>query len=422
MKKVIIILSVLSTNLVFSQNISSTFQGQIAGGDAQFFLHVEATGGTLTGFYKYQTDSLITPLKGTVDADGNFMLTGIKKPYPVFSGKWQNRLVKGTFRAAKNATPQPFYAVNCRGEYSYDTDFSLILSANGYQFVRYDSYLDITAHLHDDKIYLLCDSLNIKWLLIDSIWMTENKYPLFINNEGEEVGAFLEEWLEGDSRIEFPEKFDDYESGIGETKLNDNYAIRLRQIRQSEYFVKKWESTHLRHKPYKAITDFEETQKMLGEKMKTVERQEEEDKIIETEITFKDKTKRRFDWTFKDGFKAYFPELNVLLSESEAGGDWQIDLNDSREEATKGNPYYHAVSPDRKLRINGYYPGGAADDSEYWLEKWNPKEKKYEFVAFLENHRLFYYSHSWFWTSNNRVLFKHGWRDYAYFEMEIIVK
>jgi hypothetical protein len=209
---------------------------------------------------------------------------------------------------------------------------------------------------------------------------------------------------------------------VEEIALNDAYFVKLRQISEDEYTVRMKESAHLRHKPYKVITDFKEAQKMLGRKMKIIERQEGEFKFIETEITFKDGTKRKWDWTFADGFRAYFPELNVLLWEGEATGDYQIDLNDSREEAIKGNPYNHAVSPDRKLRINGYYIGGASEGWEYFLEKWNTKKKRYEFFTTFEG-LLFYYSRDWFWTSNSTALFRYGWwEECQYYEIEIIEK
>jgi hypothetical protein len=210
----------------------------------------------------------------------------------------------------------------------------------------------------------------------------------------------------------------DISAEITETEQDNRYSTKLREISENEYTIRKNESEHLRHKPYKVITNFEEAQKMLGEKMKIIEVEVGEEKYIEIELTFKDKTKRRF----ANGFRAYFPELNILLWEAEATGDWQIDLNDSREDAKMGNPYNHAISPDKKLRINGYYIGGASEGSEYWLEKWNPKKKKYEFFDSFEGF-IFYLSHDWFWTSNSTVLFRYGWHESAkYYEMEISEK
>ena len=325
MKKIIIILSILSTNVVFSQSISSTFQGQIAGG-APFFLHIEATGGTLTGFYKYQSDSFVVPLKGTIDAEGNFMLTDNKKTYPAFTGTLQNRLVKGTFRASKKANPQPFYAVNLRGEYLCSHGhFSLVFSDTGYTMM---GDWNITTHRQDDgSIYLLCDSLNTKLFVRDSTLVLDTEYgqPSFlhrkIDRESELIFTLSEGFLDGMSRIEFPEKFEDDEGffSIKEIKLNDRYSVRLRQVRQSEYIIRKWQSEHLRHEPYKVITDLKEAQKMLGKKMKIVERQEEEWKFIETEITFMDGMKKRLDQEYE--FVAFFPEVNILLFAGGHGSD-----------------------------------------------------------------------------------------------------
>ena len=210
-----------------------------------------------------------------------------------------------------------------------------------------------------------------------------------------------------------------------EFQPNDQYSISARKISASEYYARKNESEHLRHKPYKVITDSQEAQKRLGRKIKLIEVQEWENiKYFDTEITFKDGTKRRVDRTFAIGFRAYFPELNILLYEGEALGDYMIDLNDSRsiDMHTTGNPYNHAVSPDKQLRINGYYIGGASEGSEYWLEKWNPKKKQYEFVRDFEGD-VFYLSRNWFWTSNSTALFQYGWweKSAEFYEMEIII-
>jgi hypothetical protein len=219
----------------------------------------------------------------------------------------------------------------------------------------------------------------------------------------------------------------DISAEITETELDNRYSTKLREISESEYTIRKNESEHLRHKPYKVITDFKEVQKMLGRKMKIIEVEGGEKiygegvKYMKLEITFKDRTKRREDWTYESIFKAYFPELNILLLESDGDMEYQFDLNGSSDDDIKGNPFNHAVSPDKQLRINGYFPGSAAEDNDYWLEEWNPKKKRYEFVAYFERD-FFYYSRDWFWTSNNTVLFRHGLWKYQYYEMEISEK
>ncbi|MDR2145641.1 MAG: hypothetical protein LBE91_04170, partial [Tannerella sp.] len=149
---------------------------------------------------------------------------------------------------------------------------------------------------------------------------------------------------------------------VTEINLNSLYSIRIRQIPESEYTDQKQKSEHLRHKPYKVISDFAKARKMLGKRLKMIETIENEVRY-DKEITFKDKTKLRLTWEYS--FIAYYPELNILLLEVDAGspGDYPLDLNGSADSAIAGNPQYHAVSPDRQLRINGYYPGGPVDGS-----------------------------------------------------------
>jgi len=100
-------------------------------------------------------------------------------------------------------------------------------------------------------------------------------------------------------------------------------------------------------------------------------------------------------------------------------------LNDITDQHV-GNPNYHAVSPDKQLRINGICPG--QEGLIYWLEKWNPAKKKYEFISNfsdevlyerLKENSVFYYSKGWFWVSNSKVLFK-CWGYGRYYEMEFI--
>jgi hypothetical protein len=219
------------------------------------------------------------------------------------------------------------------------------------------------------------------------------------------------------------------EQEIVEIELNNQYSIRLKQISESEYITRKQESEHLRHKPYKVITDVAEARKMLGKKVKSFEVYDEEQnfRYLAVEITFKGEVKKRFDWRSLDetGFIAYYPELKVLILNHEADGDHPIDLNDSDNEQV-GNPRYHVLSPDKQLRIAGYFPGGAWDGVRYFLEKWNPKRKKYEFVSYFENEENYVFSFlfatDWFWTSNNNVFFRIITHMGGYYEMEIVVK
>jgi len=217
-------------------------------------------------------------------------------------------------------------------------------------------------------------------------------------------------------------------------ELNNHYSTRLKQISESEYSSQKKESDYEPHKPYKVIRDVTEARKLLGKSVKQIgaaydEEQDYSSYHVAVEITFKDRVKKRFDWRSFDenGFIAYYPELKVLILNHEADGDHPIDLNDSANENV-GNPYYHSFSPDKQLRINGYYPGGAVDGVLYFLEKWNPQKKKYEFIGYLDGgsgyELSFLYASDWFWSNNSKVLFKTpSWGEGSgCYEMEIVGK
>ena len=221
----------------------------------------------------------------------------------------------------------------------------------------------------------------------------------------------------------------DISEEIIEFELNKQYSIKLKQISESEYTARKAATEQLRHKPYKVITDVTQARKMLGEKVKSFEVYDEKQNYHypALEITFKGGVKKRFDWRSMDdeGFIAYYPELKVLILNHEADGNHPIDFNDSTNEHV-GNPRYHVLSPDKQLRIAGYYPGGAWDGVHYFLEKWNPKRKKYEFVNYFENEGnyalTFLFAGDWFWTSNNKVFFRVTTYMGGYYEMEILNK
>ena len=214
------------------------------------------------------------------------------------------------------------------------------------------------------------------------------------------------------------------EQKITEIQLNDHYSARLRQICASEYTARKNGSEHLRHKPYKVITDVDKARKLLRKSVKTIEI-DSDNYHSAVEITFKDGVKKRFDWYSMDkiGFVAYYPEFSILILREADYGNLAFDLNDSSKElGTVGEPCYYAPSPDKQLRINGYFPSGAADEVRYFLEKWNTKKKQYEFVAHFDDGTLYLSSPNWFWASNN-TLFQYGWwkESYIFYEMEIII-
>ena len=213
-----------------------------------------------------------------------------------------------------------------------------------------------------------------------------------------------------------------------EIKLNNNYTVWLKSITLSEYTVKTEKSAHLQNEPYKAV-DINGALKMLGKRLKM--------NIV------KDKIEYKYEITFKDGivkyldsdydFIAYFPQLEILLFEGGHGSDQPFDLNNSNNAITFidfphririGNPYYHVVSPDKQLRINGFHDG--QDCVMRFLEKWNKSTKKYEFVGWFwgENHIFdLCYTWNWLWIDNNKAIFKNSTGgEGEFYEMEVITK
>ena len=213
------------------------------------------------------------------------------------------------------------------------------------------------------------------------------------------------------------------EEKLFETKnirLNDSLSVAIRQITQEEHDTRKQASAHLQQKPYKVIKEYEKTRWKLGKRLKMVTTDEEYD-TRELEITFKDGTKRRLNYdarTIEDYFFAYYPKLDVVVLLGEADGDYPVDLNDSSNKHFVGDPAHHYPSPDRTLRITGFYPGGAADAVMWFFEKWNKREKKYVHISdwWENNMDEYYYAEGWFWTDNDTILFK---TTTYYYEMKI---
>ncbi|MDH6355796.1 hypothetical protein M2132_002143 [Dysgonomonas sp. PH5-45] len=427
----ILFVLLLCSALCKGQAVGSTFQGEIVG-VSPFFLHLEENLGVVTGFCKYSPDSVVVPLKGTINGEGDIMLRGTEKAFPVFSGKLQSRLVQGSFVRAKGADAHAFYAFDIRGEYSdgrYNY-ISLSLFNEGYILKNLTSGKKgtVTSHILDDgKMYLRCDSLNVSLypngdsIIINTL---DTLQPSMFDG-GRRVFTLEESFYSGASFIEFTEKDSDYPPESKLIELNDDYSIRLKRIPRSQYVVRKWESAHMQNKPYKPVKNIDQARKMLAKQVREIQIQEDEYIRKALEIEFKDGTKKRLDdYSWEYSFVAYYPEIKVLVLCDEAGGDEPIDLNNSMKQHV-GNPSHHADSPDKQLRITGYYPGGAADGTEYFIEKWNKRTKKYEFVDYLRdkknNEFYFSYTDRWFWATNGKVLFaNNSWDEGEYYEMEII--
>ncbi|MDR2208096.1 MAG: hypothetical protein LBE22_03880 [Azoarcus sp.] len=466
----IFLLLLLCGTSCFGQDINGTFQGQIEW-LAPAFLQIEAKGGAVTGYYVYPPGKVLVPLKGSLDKNGNLKITAKDKPFPAFSGKLDNRVIRGNFKASQKEKPKSFYAVNFSEEYrSCENNASLMFSLthNGYaqSYCPPGGSCSNPCHFstHTDsegRIFLRCDKLNTHFYLQnDSIVVDENSdfatqiYQSDSQKECDGRLVFRHNKYEEEIPVNRTSYFD-----LSEIRLNKNYSIRLRQVSESEYKAQMLVSAHMRHKPYLVIKDVAVAQKLLGDRFKVLNGIENQTSAENYEITFNDNHKLQLTYAY--GYIAYFPEVGVLLFDGGHSSDLPIDLNDSvgrnvenpgfhlRSPDTYfplnnefylnvgGNPYYHLRSPDNYFRFNGYYHG--QDWSVLFLEKWNESKKKYEIINYLDyeysrhifddrkrhfnendEYQTFSFRNSegWFWVSNRKMFFKNV--DSLFYEMEIV--
>ena len=235
---------------------------------------------------------------------------------------------------------------------------------------------------------------------------------------------------------QFDNDFEYINPGIVEFALNEHYFIRVRQISENEFYVRKEEAEHLQHQNnHKVITDREEAQKLLKDRIRETG-EDDDPNSRNLEITHKDGITRLHytDWRF---FYAYYPELGILMMRCDATS--VIDLNHSAEIDFRkmSDPALHNLSPDKQWRLNGFsLDSPASEGRSHFLEKWNSKTNQFEFVgnfSLLASDRdtvttdseskvisAFWSIMDWFWVGNSKAIFGVGgyWR--SYFEMEII--
>lgn len=189
-------------------------------------------------------------------------------------------------------------------------------------------------------------------------------------------------------------------AGTREICLSDSITLRIRQISEEEYTPRKQAAAHLRHKPYKKIEDLTKARRMLGKRLRVIDREYEEKIIPDFEITLPGGDKRHLNFEFV--FVAYYPEIKVLLFDTE-GGYYSVDFRNNAEEYDV-SPDNHSISPDRRFRINAECPNNLAkEDYSCFIDMWNGDTKRYERVGDLFS--VWGYDLGWTWTDNNTVLF-----------------
>lgn len=433
------------------QNVYGTYQGKIVG-VSSLILHLKIKDGVATGFYKSLSDSAIVQFRGNMDSEGNLVLTTTKKPYSSFSGKLEGKVIKGSFTRSRGAASCVFYACDLRGIYKDLNDGFSFIALSGKGYLRNGSL--ITICMDDEGRISVIDSLNGRFYVKGDTLVPDNEDVV----EEHRVYVLSDNFYDSSLFVEFPEmikEFSTYELGSSprQYRLEGNLSVSIRQIPYSDYILAKWQTAYLsENKPYKVIADNNSIVQILKAKGKIeiIEQKiDDEDRKVYEEKGVKLPNRYLINVIYNNGVKriimdyydplsdyaffiGYYPELDILVFEEEAGGDCVVDFNDSSDKIVNNqsyarNPHFDSSSPDGKLLITGYYPGGAAEGISWHIERWNSNKKRYEFVAFLDlgskNYDFTYLKEgsAWFWSDINKVMFKspdNYYRNY-YYEMEI---
>ena len=75
------------------------------------------------------------------------------------------------------------------------------------------------------------------------------------------------------------------------------------------------------------------------------------------------------------GFVAYYPSEEIILFEGGHTSDYSISIKTGESLKTVGNPEYIVESPNKKLRLNGWFPG--QECSSYFFQEKTEKGYKY---------------------------------------------
>lgn len=420
------------------QDLNITCQGELH--DKQCIIHLRAQDNNMDGFYMFITDYKAIKLKGTIDNTGEITLHSKYNPATdLFLLKLSDRNLEGTYQSRQMEEAFPFYAINLRGEYVIASQhkgwfgFRIKLGTEGYE-LQADTYEKETYPLsirkRDGRVFLENEKADMPIIVTDSSLILTNRKennPIFsvvynCNPEHREVSFLLtDEFLTGESFIEFPEKDDEsFARKEKKLQLTDKFSIKVKQISQSSYFLRLWESG-FRRKRYKAITNIAEAMSALKGRVKFFTPEEVTEKYMfpdnsVIEISFKDGVIKNLREDDPHEFIAYYPDLQVLVTQAGHSADYSFDLKNSRKEP--GNPQYYCVSANEKIRLNAMHPG--QDCVEYYFEEWDTLAKEYRIVAempYNEAHTC--YSSNWVWVDEYTLLFKNF---DTYYEMILMKK
>jgi hypothetical protein len=173
---------------------------------------------------------------------------------------------------------------------------------------------------------------------IDGNWVKiiYNNFPFIVSKSESEYGYEQEGYI-----------FSGYIEKLLKASIDTK---ELDSIEFKKYFVKPNPSNLIK------ITSIEETEKLLASRIKW--------KDIEylgytiDAITLENEQVLRINQKSNDyGFVAYFPQEEVILYEGGHTSDYSISIKTGESLETVGNPEYIVESPNKKIRLNGWFPG-----------------------------------------------------------------
>jgi len=425
----------VSESYAKTTQFKATYQGEI--GNKPFILHLNVNGQDVNGFYMYLSDNKTINLEGKLhEESGRVTLDdGQKKPVFFFDATLGGKTIKGNYKDIKSKNQTAFYASDLRGEYStgyesgWYSSFIVSLGTNGYEIQMYanSEYYHINTRLQNDSIIVYDTNWGVEFTV------TDNSFDIIPDKEYQDIYTVLNkfqrgkkvrfmytnEFIGGDSFIEFPEK-DENGNPAKEIKLSDKYWVQIKRIPKSDYFIALWKSGYKPDK-YKKITDVDKAKSMLKKRVEFYKKNDPEDNFYYANtaiqgISFKDGEKAKIEEHEYPFFVAYYPEIDILVTEGGHSSDNCFDLKDSKN-THPGNPRHYYTSPDKKLRLNGAHDG--QDCIVYFLEEWDKPSKAYKIIDSFPYDANMCYAEDCFWYDNNTLIYKTFTGSRGYCELKI---
>ncbi len=192
-----------------------------------------------------------------------------------------------------------------------------------------------------------------------------------------------------------------------------NYSLDIEFIDSIQFYVEKSKTKPV--DTLQKITDFATAKKMLTG---VVEFREHQEYKGLRRILFRNGGIYNSPYD-EEGFVAYYPSEDIILFEGGHSSDVSFDLKDGRETEIAGNPDLMYNSPQKTVRLNGYYPGQECDT--YFIQKkmagrfeniiplsevFEKREKTFLChipEAFWQNEEVLYMKEVMFWEENKHV-------------------